>query len=301
MSRASEVIEIRGELDERDVAVLVELARRKLLSTEHIHSLFFRSIRRAQAKVQELRDLGLVQTLPSRARGRRPDRHHLTALGASVAALHLGRAPSGLSLPARDAGLWRGLAHRMGVNDFFCGLALACDRRPGHGLHAWDDERQVSGGGKRVQADAFGRLLHPGGAVELLLEYDRGTEHFWPVVNKLGRYLTVASSHPHEGRLPFPSVLLLVGGERREAMVRRAFGVAVEKCWDLARARTGRVPLYLSNRALLRTEGHLGAVWQPLAELETRLRLADLEPTPECWWELSECYRIRWLEGEGAA
>ncbi|MGH2681979.1 MAG: replication-relaxation family protein, partial [Actinomycetota bacterium] len=282
-------------------AILVELARRKLLTTEHIHSLFFRSLRRAQAKVQELRGVGLIETLPARARGRRPNRHHLTALGARVAALHLGRAASKLSLPARDAGLWRLLAHRLGVNDFFCGLALACDRHPGYGLHAWEDEPQIAGGGQRVQADAFGRLLHPGHAVEFLLEYDRGTEHFWPVVRKLGSYLTVASAHSPEEPVPFPSVLFLVGGEAREAMVRRAFGVALEQCWDLRRARSGRVPLYVSNRALLRAEGSLGALWQPFAGPDGRLRLAELPSTPECWWEVAECFRIRWLEAEGAA
>ena len=194
--------------------------------------------------------------------------------------------------------MWRGLAHRLGVNDFFCRLALACDRHPGYGLHAWEDEHQIAGGGQRVQADAFGRLLHPGGAVEFLLEYDRGTEHFWPVARKLGRYLTVSSAHAPEEPVPFPSVLFLVGGEAREAMVRRAFGVALER-WDLRRARSGRVPLYVSNRALLRAEGHLGALWRPLAGPESRFHLTELDG-PERWWELAECYRIRWLEAEGA-
>ena len=64
MSRGSEAVEITGELDERDVAILVELARRKLLTTEHIHSLFFRSLRRTQAKVQELREVGLLELFP---------------------------------------------------------------------------------------------------------------------------------------------------------------------------------------------------------------------------------------------
>jgi hypothetical protein len=297
MSKPSEIIETAAELDERDKAILVALAQHKLLTTEHIHTLFFSSLRRTQTKIQELREKGFITTLSSaRARGKRPDRHHLTGLGARVAAFCLDRTPSELPAPATEAGLWRALPHRMGVNDFFCRLVAACDRHPGTGVHAWKDERQIRGGGKQVQADAFGRILHPEGAVEFLLEYDRGTEHFWPVVEKLGRYLKVSSAHSPDEPVPFPSVLFLVGGEAREAMLSRALGVAVER-WDLRGARSAAMPFFVSNRRLLRAEGHLGAVWQPLTEPDRRLRLTELDGPAECWWELSECLRIRWLEG----
>lgn len=285
------------ELDERDVAILVELARRKVLTTEHIHALFFNSLRRAQTKVKELRESTLITILPAKGRTRRPDRHRLTELGTGVAAFHLGRAPSDLIVPGSNAKSWRGLIHRLGVNEFFCRLVLACDARPGWGLHAWEDERQIHGGGQRVQCDAFGRVLHPGGAVEFLLEYDRGTEHFWAAVEKLVRYLAVSSAHRPNEPTPFPNVLFLVGGPRREQMLSRALMVAVDR-WNPESANSASVPLYVANRALLRTEGQLGPVWRPLAGAEDRLPLSELPGTPESWWDLSECFRVRWLRGE---
>jgi hypothetical protein len=295
MSRRREPPEGAGVLDERDVAILIALAEHKLLTTEHIHALFFNSLRRAQTKVQELRELGFINTLNARARGRRPDRHHLTELGVGVAAFYLGRARSELRVPTTKAEVPPGLPHRLGVNDFFCRLVLACDPS-GSGVQAWEDEHKVRGGKNEVQPDGFGRLLHPGGAVEFLFEYDRGTEHFWAVVTKLGNYLAVSSARPADSPERFPNVLFVVPGRGREELLRRAFAVAVER-WDPASARSARMPFYVAHHGLLREAGHQGAVWLPLATPARRLRITELEGTPECWWDLSECLRVRWVQG----
>jgi len=285
-----------GELDERDVAILIALVEHKVLTTEHVHALFFNSVRRAQTKIQELREKGLIQTLKARARSRRPDRHHLTDLGARVAAFHLDRRRSALRVPTSEAEVRRGLPHRMGVNDFFCHLLLACDASR-HGVHAWEDERRMRGGDREVQPDGFGRLLHAGGAVEFLLEYDRGTEHFWAVVTKLGNYLAVSTARLGDGPERFPNVLFVVPRLTREDMLRRAFGVAVER-WDPAAARSARMPFYVTHQGLLREAGHLGAVWLPLTAAARRLRLSELAGIPERRWDLSECLRVRWVRVE---
>ncbi|MGH2673825.1 MAG: replication-relaxation family protein [Actinomycetota bacterium] len=296
MSRR-EVPEAAGKLDERDVAILIALLEHKLLTTDQIHALFFNSVRRAQTKIQELREQDLIHTLKVRAAGRRPDRHHLTNLGVRVAAFHIGRSRSELRVPTSEAELRRGLPHRLGVNDFFCRLVLACDASSGHGVQAWEDEHRLRRGDREVQPDGFGRLLHPGGAMEFLLEYDRGTEHFWAVVEKLGRYLAVSSAHPPEEPTSFPNVLFLAPTERREGLLKRALGVAVER-WDIRSARSARMPFYVGNRSLLRLERHLGAVWLPLAGPAGRLSLSEMEGAPDCWWDLSECLRVRWVRGE---
>ncbi|MGH2573266.1 MAG: replication-relaxation family protein [Actinomycetota bacterium] len=295
MSRRRELPEGAGALDERDVAILVALVEHKLLTTEHIHTLFFNSARRAQTKVQELRELAFINTLNARARGRRPDRHHLTELGAQVATFHLGRARSELRVPTTEAEARVRLPHRLGVNDFFCRLVLVCDAS-GCGVQAWEDEHKVRAGGREVQPDGFGRLLHPGGAVEFLLEYDRGTEHFWAVVRKLGNYLAVSSARPADSPEQFPNVLFVVPGRGREELLRRAFAVAVER-WDPSTARSARMPFYVSHRRALGESGHLGPVWLPLAAPARWLRITELEGTPECFWDLSECLRVRWIQG----
>lgn len=297
MPRRRELPDGAGALDERDVGILVALVEHKLLTTGHIQALFFNSARRAQTKVQELRELGFIHTLNARARGRRPDRHHLTDLGAQVAAFYLARPRSELRVPTTEAEARVGLPHRLGVNEFFCRLVRACEGASGYGVQTWEDEHKVRAGGREIQPDGFGRLLHPGGAVELLLEYDRGTEHFWAVVTKLGNYLSVCSARPADSLERFPNVLLVVPGRGREELLRRALAVAVER-WDLAKARSARMPFYATHRALLREAGHLGPIWLPLAAPAKRLRITELDGTTEGLWDLSECLRVRWIQGE---
>lgn len=213
-----------------------------------------------------------------------------------MCAFFLGRARSELRVPTSEAELRPGLPHRLGVNDFFCRLVLACDASSRHGVHAWEDEHKVRGGAGEVQPDGFGRLLHPGGAVEFLLEYDRGTEHFWAVVTKLGNYLAVSSARPADSPERFPNILFVVPGRAREELLRRAFAVAVER-WDPASARSAWMPFHVTHHGLLRQAGPLGAVWLPLAAPPKRLRISELEGNPECWWDLSECLRVRWVQG----
>jgi len=65
------------------------------------------------------------------------------------------------------------LAHRLGVNAFFCALAEASRAHQGHCLVTWRPEHWVRTKAAKVKPDGFGRYLHPGGACEFYLEYDR--------------------------------------------------------------------------------------------------------------------------------
>ncbi|MGH2723606.1 MAG: replication-relaxation family protein [Actinomycetota bacterium] len=212
-----------------------------------------------------------------------------------MAAFHIGRPRSELRVPTTEAEARVGLPHRLGVNDFFCRLVRACEPS-GYGVQAWEDEHKIRFGGREVQPDGLGRLLHPGGGVEFLLEYDRGTEHFWAVVTKLGNYLAVSSARPVDSPERFPNVLFVVPGRGREELLRRAFAVAVER-WDPAAARSAWMPFYVTHLRLLREAGHLGPVWLPLTAPAKRLRITELDGVPECFWDLSECLRVRWIQG----
>jgi hypothetical protein len=79
----------------------------------------------------------------------------------------------------------KNLPHRLGANAFFCALIEASRAREGHCLISWRPEHWVRTRAAEVKPDGFGRYLHPGGACEFYLEYDRGTEAFGALSRKL--------------------------------------------------------------------------------------------------------------------
>lgn len=66
----------RGEsLDERDHQILLSLLEHKVLTTDQVKSLFFRSLRRCQQRLRELREAGFIAAFtPKRgfAKGNHP-------------------------------------------------------------------------------------------------------------------------------------------------------------------------------------------------------------------------------------
>ena len=71
-------------LDERDHALLLSLLEHKVLTTHQIKNLFFRSFRRCQHRMKELRDLGFISSfVPGRGfgEGRPPACFILTKTG----------------------------------------------------------------------------------------------------------------------------------------------------------------------------------------------------------------------------
>ncbi len=98
------------------------------------------------------------------------------------------------------------------VNAFFCALIEASRNHKGHCLPTWRPEHWVRTRSGDIKPDGFGRYLHPGGACEFYLEYDRGTEAFGALSAKLEGYLRLASGWTEEHDLTgFPNVLEEVG------------------------------------------------------------------------------------------
>src|ERR671919_2638916 len=137
---------IRG-LDARERAVLVAIYEHKVLLTEHLKAMFFGSLRRAQDRLRNLAQRGLIDTwYPPRPRGmgKASGNHTLTESGAQVVASLLGIARSELRYVVRneedrEQDAW--LAHRLGVNEFFCALIEAGRAIDSHGLSHWGPER----------------------------------------------------------------------------------------------------------------------------------------------------------------
>ena len=211
-------------LDERDHALLLSLLEHKVLTTHQIKSLFFRSFRRCQHRMKELKDLGLVSSFTvgrGFGEGRPPACWFLTKAGLSEIAEAKDVRVSDLPwVPDHSYRSNLLLAHRLGVNAFFCALAEASRAHEGHCLHTWRPEHWVRTRAAEVKPDGFGRYLHPGGACEFYLEYDRGTEAFGALSRKLEGYLRLAAGWTKEQELTgFPNLLIIVPEGVREGEV----------------------------------------------------------------------------------
>ena len=280
-------------LDERDHALLLSLLQHKVLTTHQIKNLFFRSFRRCQHRVKELKDLGLISSFTvgrGFGEGRPPACWFLTRAGLSEIAEAKGVRASDLPLVPDDN--YRSnllLAHRLGVNAFFCALAEASRAHDGHCLHTWRPEHWVQTRAAEVKPDGFGRYLHPGGACEFYLEYDRGTEAFGALSRKLEGYLRLAAGWNEEQELTrFPNLLVVVPEGVREGEVASALRHATGSL-HLSGSFATSFPLYVASEDQLVELGVLDAAWRHLPTDGDRRSFVDLPAQPRDLFQSTRC------------
>jgi hypothetical protein len=280
-------------LDERDHALLLSLLEHKVLTTHQIKNLFFRSFRRCQHRMKELRDLDLVSSFTvgrGFGEGRPPACWYLTKAGVSEIAEAKDARVSDLSwVPDHSYRSNLLLAHRLGVNAFFCALAEASRDHDGHCLHTWRPEHWVRTRTAEVKPDGFGRYLHPGGACEFYLEYDRGTEAFGALSRKLEGYLRLAAGWTKEQELTgFPNLLIIVPEGAREGELASALRNALGSLHVSGSLATS-FPLYVASEDELVELGALGAAWKHLPIDGDRLSFVDLPAQPRDLYRASRC------------
>jgi hypothetical protein len=283
---------IRG-LDARERAVLVAIYEHKVLLTEHLKAMFFGSVRRAQDRLRHLAQRGLVDTWyppQPRGMGKASGHHTLTESGAQVVASLLGIARSELRYVIREPedreqDAW--LAHRIGVNEFFCALIEAGRTNDAHGLAKWVPERTVRTADGWIRPDGYGVFLHPGGTLDFYLEYDRGTETTRQLANKLAGYIGIARDWTAQEPELFPCVLIVVPKRKRESVVAAAFSDALAR---FKRAdKLAALPFYVANEETLSQSGVLGKVWASLPKLDRRLNIIELPAKEGLDYDLSDC------------
>jgi Replication-relaxation len=162
--RAERNVSRASAIDERDLQVLLHLLEHKILTTHQITSLLFRSLRRCQHRMRELKDLGLVSSFQvgrGFGEGRAPACWHLTKPGlVYIADAKDVRASDLPWVPDSSYRTNKLIAHRLGVNAFFCALAEATRALQGHFLHTWRPEHGVRTRSAEIKPDGFGRYLH---------------------------------------------------------------------------------------------------------------------------------------------
>jgi Replication-relaxation len=272
---AERVFELARHLTERDREVALCLYNQQVLTTGQLALLFFSSRRRAQDRLLFLyRQRVLDRFYPvSRFGAGKPQAHWLLdEAGAHLVAASLDLDRKQLAWRRReDWGSHPQLAHRLEVNRFVTDLVAATLADPTLGLAAWFGPRQAAArmgekmrGTLRPDAELF--LTTPAGPVDLLLEWDRGTETLERLEEKLRRYRTA------ERKLydyPGPrSILVVVPGKRRLDNLR-------ELCRDLGE---GSWPVLATTATQLRAAGPLASIWQRLDTGQLTCSLIELPP-----------------------
>lgn len=289
----TEIRAISPQIDERDAAILRALLEHKVFTTDQLSVLFFRSLRRCQQRLKDLTDLGLIGSFdPKRgfASGRLPDHRFLTELGVSLLARRNGVPRGHLPwVPDETYADNRNLLHRIGVNAFFCALVEASRATDGHCLQRWAPERKVRTKAGEIQPDGFGRYLHPSGACEFYLEYDRGTEGPAALARKLRSYLRFAASWG-EGA-PFPNVLVVVPTYSREGDLGEGLAAAGRKP-----GKKADLPLFVASELLLNARGVLGAVWEAPDAGGERFGLTDLPAVDAAPYDRRRCLGRSWTD-----
>ena len=290
-------------LDERDHAILHSLLEHKVLTTQQIKSLYFRSLRRCQHRLKELRDFGLIASFTARRgfrEGRPPDCLFLTKVGRNACAESKGVRASDLSwIPDGSYRANQMLAHRLGVNAFFCALAEASRVHEDHCLLTWRPEHWVRTRAAEVKPDGFGRYLHPGGACEFYLEYDRGTEAFGALARKLEGYLRLAAGWTNEQDLTgFPDLLIIVPEGVREGEVGSALRHATGTL-HVSGSLASSFPLYVASEDGLSDLGVLGPVWRHLPTEGARVSLVNLPARPRDPYRSTPCLGRYFTDADG--
>jgi len=280
-------------IDMRDHQVLLHLLEHKVLTTHQIASLHFRSLRRCQHRMRELKEMGLVSSFSvgrGFGEGRAAACWHLTKPGLVEIADAKDVRTSDLPwVPDQTYRSSKMLAHRLGVNAFFCALAEASRAFQGHCLATWRPEHWVRTKAAEVKPDGFGRYLHPGGACEFYLEYDRATEASAALTRKLEGYLKLAAGWTRDQELTgFPNLLVLVPEEDREEKVASAFRSTVAGL-HVTGSLGSSFPLYVASEDRLTELGVLGLVWKHVPTDSDRLSLVDLPASPRDLYRGTRC------------
>jgi hypothetical protein len=284
---AEHAVALARHLTERDREVALCLYEQQLLTTDQLTLLFFSSKRRAQDRLLFLhRQRVLDRFYPaSRFGSGKPQAHWLLdEAGAHIVSACLDVERKQLGWQRRqDWGSHPQLAHRLELNRFATDLIAATLTDPRLGVSAWFGPRQAAARlGKRargnVRPDSELILITGRGAVDLLLEWDRGSETLERLEEKLRRYRNAESRVDWDDDGP-RSVLFVVAGPRRLQNLRQ---LATEL------GRVGSWPILATTTGDLESGGPLGSVWQrldveqppcPLAGLPVReVAGVDLDP-----------------------
>jgi protein involved in plasmid replication-relaxation len=220
-------------LSPRDWQIIRYLHAHRVLTTQHIADALFPSTRTTEMRLLDLYRLRVVDRFrPFTRTGSAPYHWILDEVGAQLIAWDRGEDLKQLGWRRERAlgiAASRQLAHRLGVNGFFCALLRAARQTPGCRLAEWRSHPKVSSSSCFVEPDGFAVWEDDGRRLPFYLEYDCGTERLGRLADKLERYRqTVADLDRKQCERwgpPYANLVLFVfPGPLREANARRVTG-----------------------------------------------------------------------------
>ncbi len=221
--RASRRVPVRSRtfrLVERDVDVLLALAKMRVLRTSDVAALYFRAKGTAQKRLRRLFDAGLVRAIVADLAFE--NRYALTSAGHAALAEALGDAnvPAWRSAPRVDR---RNARHLELLNRYRIALALGCARL-GLELRRFVPEWDLRSGEPEASLipDAVFVIFGESGQASFALEIDTGTEPSGTVMRKLERYDAAAAMRRSVGGSVAPSVVIVTATPRRARTLARA-------------------------------------------------------------------------------
>ncbi|WP_306368591.1 replication-relaxation family protein [Nocardiopsis sp. CC223A] len=256
---------LAGRIMPRDLQVLGGLHDHKVMTTEHLHRLYFPEVgeRSVRLRLRKLHGYGLLDRFrPLSLRGSNPYHWVLGSAGARLLARE--RGAEGVSYRfERVAGVADSprLGHMLGLVDCLVAFTTAARSTPGAELVQWLNEAECARRwGRHTRPDAYVRWQQDGTEAHVFVEYDTGSEPLAAVRDKMTGYADLARA------TRFPSVVLFVVHSR----IREANLAGV-----LAPRSSSRAGAYLATYADLAGPGPAGAAWRP-AHSQDRLTLMQL-------------------------
>jgi hypothetical protein len=192
---AAAVAALASRLGERDRLVALTCYEHRVLTTEQLRRLYFRSSRRCRDRLDQLYKLRVLDRFrPYRPPGEGSAPYHwiLDEAGAHIVAACLDLDRSELRWRHQAAiAIARStkLAHQLEVNELFTRLAEEASAAGGRLAEWWSERRCTALLDGPVAPDGYGKLLLPGRRpVSFLLELDRASEDHERLRQKLRRY-----------------------------------------------------------------------------------------------------------------
>ena len=242
----------------------------RYLNTLQIQDLFFPSARTAQMRIHHLRTLGLLYRWKVMQRPGLTWRHSLLLLsprGARLLASIHAEHPATYVERSRQARAycWRA-THDLEANQFFVTLALEGRGDPDGGLQIWRGEdsmrlhyrHNVSSKRDRTPTpDGYGVYLSGSGRIVFDLEWDRGTEVFRRLEQKIQGYVEYFANYRDSRR---NNVLFVVPGQRREDRLKWIAEEARGSGFYASRA--DKPSIWLTTHTRYEQAGPLGPIWR---------------------------------------
>ncbi|MEU5859196.1 replication-relaxation family protein [Nocardiopsis dassonvillei] len=264
---ASALVWLARRVTPRDREILGGLYDHHVMTTHHIHRLYFPDSepRRARRRLLMLHQYGLLDRFrPFFAQARVPDHWVLTQTGAALVAENRGMEAKELGF-RQDRVLARAhsgrLGHILGLVECLTLTTESARSTSAARLVRWDNERECARRwGRHIRPDAYMCWHQDGLALDAFWEYDTGSEPLTKVQRKMRGYARLA----RESRLP-SIVLFAVHSDQRED------NLAAKLAGDVS----DRVGVYVTTHARLGALGPAAAVWRT-ADSPDRLRPVDI-------------------------